>query len=135
MKIQVIKINKKVFTPMGDECEAVFVKVQHLMRHRQNQNQQQFQHDSLQMIMFGCDFVVSVLAAKSVNDFGTRRSFVPFLDKTENTMVREITVTIPEGQEFSETNLAAATVAAFENVFAKEKDGTIAEGVVELFEL
>lgn len=120
---------------MGDECQTVFVKVQHLMRPRQNQNQQQFQHDSLQMVMHGCDFVVPVFVAKSSEDFGTRRSFAPFLDETGNTMVREISVTIPEGKEFSESNLMAATVSAFENAFAKGDDGKIAKGVVELVEI
>jgi len=135
MKNQVIKINRKLYTPMGDECQTVFVPVLHAMKPRQTQQQQQYRHDSLQTVMYGCDFVVQVVCAKKVEDFGTRRSFTPFLDQSGNSIVREIAVVIPEGQEFSETNLMAATVAAFENVFAKGNDGKIAKGIVELVEL
>ena len=134
MKNQVIKINKVVYTPMGDECKTVFVPVMHMMRPRQVQ-QNRFRNDSLQAVMYGCDFVVVVVCAKSVEDLGTRRSFSPFLDQSGNTMVREIVVIIPEGQEFSETNLMTATKAAFENVFALGDDKKVIPGVIELVEL
>ena len=132
--MKAIKINKVVYTPMGDECKTVFVPVMHMIRPRQEQ-QNQFRNEGLQAVMYGCDFVIVVVCAKSVEDLGTRRSFSPFLDQSGNTMVREIVVTIPEGQEFSETNLMAATVAAFENVFALDNDKKVIPGVVELIQL
>ena len=93
-------------------------------------------NDSLQAVLFNCDFIVPVMCAKSVEDIGNfRRMFAPYSDTNSQKSIREIAVEIPEGKEFSETNLTAATVAAFENVFAKGGDGKIAKGVVELVEI
>jgi hypothetical protein len=138
MKQQVIKISRTLQDNMGNEYKEGFVLVQHMMKPRQNQQQQQFRHDSLQMVLSGCDFIVPTRCHLSVEDIGTEKAFIPFVEtigKKGRVAIPEIAVTIPEGQEFSEANLMAATVAAFENAFADGGGESIMPGVVGLVEL
>ncbi len=135
MKNQLIKINKTVYDRMGNAYKSCIIPVVHRMQAKEEFQRQGLQMDTLQAILIGSNFKVPVRAFKSPEDINTRKSFEVFTDDAGNTAIWEIAVSLPEGVEFSETSITAATLTAFEEKFAKDNTGAIETGVVELIEL
>jgi hypothetical protein len=129
MKNQVIKINKTVYDNRGNEYSEVITPVIHRIKPKEEMRQRGVHMDSLQAILYGSEFVVQVQAFAKIEELQTPyMSFPVFVQKgMPQSSVREVTVVIPNDVEFSETNLSAATMVAFEEKFGK--------GNVELVEL
>lgn len=127
MKNQVIRIKTAVYDRMGNAYEECVIPVLHRMEPKEEFQRQGMQMDSLQAIVIGSKFKVQVRGFRALEDLNSRKSFEVFTDAIGNSAVWEIMVELPENQEFSESNITAATITAFGAKFGAEN--------VELIEL